>query len=118
MNTSLPELRPMDLGDILDKSFRLYRRHLRPSLTIAAIVGIPSLLLQGLALIPYFSALMPFLDPEQMQNSQELLRDGGQAFLAGFLPALCLLLGASLVVSFASVIQAGAMASDCSHAIF
>lgn len=117
MNTSLPDLRPMDLGDILDKSFRLYRRHLRPLLTIAVIVGIPSLLLQGLALIPYFNALMPFLDPEQLQNSQELFDDGGRAFLISFLPALCLLLGASVIVSFAAVIQAGAMVSACSHAI-
>ncbi len=117
MNTSLPELRPMDLGDILDKSFRLYRRHLRPLLTIAAIVGIPSLLLQGLALIPYFNALMPLLDPEQVQNNNRLFEDGGQAFLISFLPALCLLLGASVVGSFAAVIQAGAMVSACSNAI-
>lgn len=117
MNTSLPELRPMDLGDILDKSFRLYRRHLRPLLTIAAIVGIPSLLLQGLALIPYFNALSPFLDPQQLQNNPALFEDGGQAFLISFLPALCLLLGASVVGSFAAVIQAGAMVSACSNAI-
>ena len=117
MNTSLPELRPMDLGDILDKSFRLYRRHLRPLISIAAIVGIPMLILQSLAFIPYFTALSPFLTPEGIQSNREMFEDGGQQFLATILPAFCLLMGVSFVAIFAAIIQSGAMVSACSDAI-
>jgi hypothetical protein len=40
-----PPLRPLGIGDLLDEMFAVYRRGFRPLVGIAALVGVPSLLL-------------------------------------------------------------------------
>lgn len=42
-----PLLRPMDLGEVLDHSFKLYRHAWKPLLTIGLVSAIPTILLQG-----------------------------------------------------------------------
>src|SRR5438552_2872109 len=39
--TPTPELRPMDIGDILDGTFRLYRARFVPFLTVALVAYVP-----------------------------------------------------------------------------
>src|SRR5687768_9737678 len=51
MNTPL-QLRPMNIGDMLDAAFRLYRRHFVTFLGIVALLQVPMLVVQ--VLIQYF----------------------------------------------------------------
>jgi hypothetical protein len=43
-----PFLRPMDIGEILDRTFKLYRTAWKPLILIGLITGIPSILFTGL----------------------------------------------------------------------
>jgi hypothetical protein len=50
MNVSLPlRLRPLEIGDLLDETFRMYRRHFLLFAAIAVILAIPSAALTSLA---------------------------------------------------------------------
>jgi hypothetical protein len=49
--SELPTLRPMTIGDILDQTFTLYRKHFKTLLGIVAVVNVPLLVLQTLGLL-------------------------------------------------------------------
>ena len=53
---AVPDLRPMGIGDILDATFRLYRRRFLTFLLIALVVYIPYALLMALAAAPQTGA--------------------------------------------------------------
>jgi uncharacterized membrane protein YbaN (DUF454 family) len=57
--SELPPLHPMTVGDILDQTFTLYRKHFKTLLGISAVVNVPVIILQTLGLLslaPVFSS--------------------------------------------------------------
>src|SRR3954465_12347910 len=57
---SMPQLRPMSIGDMLDAAFRLYRRHFLTFIGIVALLQVPMAMLQFAAQLPYMQALQRF----------------------------------------------------------
>jgi hypothetical protein len=57
---SMPRLRPMSIGDMLDAAFRLYRQHFLTFIGIVALLQVPMAMLQFLAQLPYMQALQRF----------------------------------------------------------
>jgi hypothetical protein len=58
VSVSVPlRLRPLEIGDLLDETFRMYRRHFLLFGGISVILSIPSAALIGLALGSFYSAL-------------------------------------------------------------
>lgn len=58
MSTSAPlRLRPLEIGDLLDETFRMYRRHFLLFAGISVILSIPSAALFGLALASLSSVI-------------------------------------------------------------
>jgi hypothetical protein len=58
VSVSVPlRLRPLEIGDLLDETFRMYRRHFLLFGGISVILSIPSAALVGLALGSFYSAL-------------------------------------------------------------
>ena len=58
--SSIPRLRPMSIGDMLDAAFRLYRQHFLTFIGIVALLQVPMAMLQFLAQLPYMQALQRF----------------------------------------------------------
>jgi hypothetical protein len=57
---SMPRLRPMSIGDMLDAAFRLYRQHFLTFIGIVALLQVPMAMLQFAAQLPYMQALQRF----------------------------------------------------------
>ena len=57
---SMPRLRPMSIGDMLDAAFRLYRQHFLTFIGIVALLQAPMAMLQFLAQLPYMRELQRF----------------------------------------------------------
>jgi hypothetical protein len=57
---SMPHLRPMSIGDMLDAAFRLYRQHFLTFIGIVALLQVPMAMLQFAAQLPYMQALQSF----------------------------------------------------------
>ena len=57
---SMPQLRPMSIGDMLDAAFRLYRQHFLTFIGIVALLQVPMAMLQFAAQLPYMQALQRF----------------------------------------------------------
>jgi len=84
-SVSVPlRLRPLEIGDLLDETFRMYRRHFLLFAGISVILAIPSAALYGLALAWFSTGLT------QTSDSSDL------GPVAGFLAAI----GAALLVNF------------------
>jgi len=63
MSVSVPlRLRPLEIGDLLDETFRMYRRHFLLFAAIAVILAIPSAALYGLALAWFSTGLQAASD--------------------------------------------------------
>jgi hypothetical protein len=80
-------LRPLEVGDLLDESFRMYRRHFVLFAGISVLLSIPSAALFGLALGSFTSVL---------QQTNGTLSDTG--FLAPLLAAFAAALAVNLVI--------------------
>jgi hypothetical protein len=86
MSSSVPlRLRPLEIGDLLDETFRMYRRHFLLFAGISVILSIPSAALFGLALASLSSVM-------QQTNGQTADLSFLTPLIAGF--------GAGLVVNF------------------
>jgi hypothetical protein len=70
-------MRPLEIGDLLDETFRMYRRHFLLFGGISVILSIPSAALFGLALSSFSSVL-------QQSNSQPANLSFMTPLLAGF----------------------------------
>lgn len=57
---TMPRLRPMSIGDMLDAAFRLYRQHFLTFIGIVALLQVPMAMLQFAAQLPYMQALQRF----------------------------------------------------------
>src|SRR5207247_5759553 len=81
VSVSVPlRLRPLEIGDLLDETFRMYRRHFLLFAGVSAILAIPSAALYGLGLAWLTVGL------QQADSSTDLQLVGG--FWIGFLAAL------------------------------
>jgi len=58
-------LRPLEVGDVLDETFRLYRRHFLLFAGISLILAIPSAGLQGYGFFSLFNSLFKAVNPGQ-----------------------------------------------------
>ena len=85
MSVPVPlRLRPLEIGDLLDETFRMYRRHFLLFAAIAVILAIPSAALYGLALAWFSTGLQATSDTSSVGP------------VLGFLGAI----GAAGIVSF------------------
>src|SRR5512134_1797499 len=86
-NQSLPALRPLRLGELLDQAIRLYRRNFLTFIGIIALIYVPLMILQTAS-----SALLTssFDDLATSTNPQDIFTN--YAYLGGML--------STLVVSF------------------
>ncbi len=67
-----PRLRPFSLGELLDESFRLYRREFVVLLAIAALVLVPYAVIEYLLQLPFQDRILRIQDAQlqQFQNPQ------------------------------------------------
>lgn len=66
MSTSIPlRLRPLEIGDLLDETFRMYRRHFLLFAGISIIVSIPLAALAGFSFFTLFANLVQQVGPDQ-----------------------------------------------------
>lgn len=89
---SLPELRPLSMGQLIDRAFRLYRKHFLTFVGIIAITQIPVLLLNIIAIMaapdnPELSDLDPLLgeNPFFLLLEQQQSVNGAIALLASII---------------------------------
>lgn len=90
---SLPHLRPLSLGELLDQAIRLYRRNFLKFIGIIAIVQIPLAILQMLASLLTFGGVFA-----QAQNPEAVpATDPFSALGPGYLAGIGLSLGLGLI---------------------
>jgi hypothetical protein len=66
VSTSVPlRLRPLEIGDLLDETFRMYRRHFLLFAGISVIVSIPLAALAGYSFFTLFANLVQQVGPDQ-----------------------------------------------------
>jgi hypothetical protein len=91
---SMPRLRPMSIGDMLDAAFRLYRQHFLTFIGIVALLQVPMAILQFAAQLPYMQALQRFT------TRPPVLTPGASPFdifpFAQLLPYYALIFGLSI----------------------
>jgi len=77
-------LRPLDIGDVLDETFRMYRRQFLPLITVMAIVVVPvSLVSAAVTLSTGFSSAQISRAFQQGGDPTMLIVGGGILFLVG-----------------------------------
>jgi hypothetical protein len=82
-------LRPLEVGDLLDETFRMYRRHFLLFAGLSAILSIPSAALSSFSYYTLFSGLL--VQPGSAAAGQALLQAGTLVlYLAGALIAIAL----------------------------
>ena len=85
MSVSVPlRLRPLEIGDLLDETFRMYRRHFLLFAAIAVILAIPSAALYGLALAWFSTGLQATSDSSSAGPVLGFLGAIGAAGLVSF----------------------------------
>ena len=77
-------LRPLEIGDLLDETFRMYRRHFLLFAAIAVILAIPSAALYGLALAWFSTGLQATSDSSSAGPVLGFLGAIGAAGLVSF----------------------------------
>lgn len=85
------QLRPLNVGEILDAAIKIFRRNGRTMLTIAAVVLAPLVLLELMLVVSAFSSPL-LLDPDTVPDTEEVLTFLGGAVLLVVLSALAGLL--------------------------
>jgi Membrane domain of glycerophosphoryl diester phosphodiesterase len=92
---SMPRLRPMSIGDMLDAAFRLYRQHFLTFIGIVALLQVPMAILQFAAQLPYLQALQRFT------TNPPVTRPGGSPLdifpFAQLLPYYALIFGLGII---------------------
>src|SRR5712691_8659632 len=66
-------LRPLEVGDVLDETFRIYRRHFFLFAGISLILAIPIAGLQGYGFFSLFNSLFKTLNPGQVFDFNSLM---------------------------------------------
>ena len=85
MSVSIPlRLRPLEIGDLLDETFRMYRRHFLLFAAISVILAIPSAALYGLALAWFSTGLQTNSDTSGVGPALGFLGAIGAAGLVSF----------------------------------
>lgn len=107
MATNAPQLRPMSVGDILDRAIRIYRQNFVPLVIIVAIVSLPYTILQ----LAITLLTNPFV--LNLSNPQSVTPDTFNTglMIAGQLLAYVLVLAYSVAVVF----QSGALTAFVSE---
>ena len=93
---ALPQLRPLSLGELLDRAIRLYRRNFFRFVGIIAIVQIPITLISlMISLLTLGDFVQLAADPTMLQNAENPLDLLGPNFFTG--------IGANVVVGIVSI---------------
>ncbi len=92
---TFPQLRPLGLGELLDRTMRLYRRNFLTFIGIIAIVQVPLTLIQLLLSLLTFGEFVQYQNPNVPPPS-DLSQMFGPAFLGG--------LGGSVVLGIVSFV--------------
>ena len=84
-------LRPLEIGDLLDETFRMYRRHFLLFAGLSAILSIPSAALSSFSYYALFSDFLQRAGPGSLSSASGLLEAGTVVlYLAGALITLAL----------------------------
>ena len=98
MSVSVPlRLRPLEIGDMLDETFRMYRRHFLLFAGISLLLAIPSAALYGLA-FAWFSVALRDTTGTDLSYLTPLIATAG----AGFLVTLAILPFTNSAVMYAA----------------
>ena len=98
MSVSVPlRLRPLEIGDMLDETFRMYRRHFLLFAGISLLLAIPSAALYGLA-FAWFSVALRDTTGTDLSYLTPLIATAG----AGFLVTLAILPFTNAAVMYAA----------------
>lgn len=103
MSINVPPLRPLGIGDILDRAVRIYRRNFVTLVSIIAVISLPLLLIQVLAA----ALTLPWLTNSVNGDAFAIQALGGLFFLAQFVTVI--------VTFFATIFQVGAIAAFVSE---
>lgn len=98
-----PILRPMNVGDILDQTFTLYRKNFATLVSIVAVVQVPLLILQIAA------GLVFGLSPDLFNNAGRAGTDFSSAQALALLVAGITFVAAALLAAIASVFETAAL---------
>jgi len=72
VSASVPlRLRPLEIGDLLDETFRMYRRHFVLFAGLSVILSIPSAALSGISYFALFNGLLQRTTPGQFSSSSQ-----------------------------------------------
>lgn len=74
-------LRPLEIGDLLDETFRMYRRHFLLFAGIAVLLAIPSAALAGYSFLAFFGSFLQQLGTGQNPDLNSLTQATGILFL-------------------------------------
>lgn len=103
--SSLPELRPLSLGQLLDRAFRLYRNNFLVFIGIIAITQLPAILMQiGFSSYTALESSNFFLQPQDPEAIAEFLPMFGAVFAVSIL--LGLVSGIAALVGTATMTRA------------
>ena len=84
-------LRPLEIGDLLDETFRMYRRHFLLFAGLSAILSIPEAALSGFSYYALFSDFLQRAGPSSLSSTSGLLEAGTVVlYLVGGLITLAL----------------------------
>jgi hypothetical protein len=94
-------LRPLEIGDVLDETFRMYRRHFPLFATISVVLAVPSAALAGYGFAAFFSSALNQLSNGTTIDFGSLASSMG-AIAVGFVLNLVLLPFTSGAVAYAA----------------
>ena len=97
MSASVPlRLRPLEIGDLLDETFRMYRRHFVLFAGLSVLLSIPTAALSGFSYFALFNGLLQQTSPGQFTSS-------GQPLNLGLLEAALVTYGIGGLINLALV---------------
>lgn len=77
VSASVPlRLRPLEIGDLLDETFRMYRRHFVLFAGLSVLLSIPTAALSGFSYFALFNGLLQQTSPGQFSSSSQQLNLG------------------------------------------
>lgn len=109
-----PDLKPMSMGEIIDQSFKAYRRAWKPLALVAIIPLVPAVLSSGTMM-----SAMPVNDPNDIENNLivQLGMRASQGDWTGIIALFSAVFLLLLISLFLYPIAYGAQAAICSHTI-
>ena len=108
-STNIIQLRPLNVGDILDQTFRVFRKYFLLLLGIIAVISVPMAVVQGFGLWQYTQGL------QELGGSRGFGATSPSGVFGSALASSVPLLISTVLTAVAGVFQTGALASAISE---